>query len=76
MLKMTGIKLEQISDMGKYLFIEKGWRGRVSYIGESYAKANNKYTGNYDLKKQSIFITYLDMIGLWVSTFLMVSLSG
>ena len=27
MLKMTGLKLEKISDIGKYLFIEKGLRG-------------------------------------------------
>ena len=27
MLKMTGIKLEKISDIDKYLFIEKGLRG-------------------------------------------------
>ena len=25
MLKMTGVKLEKISDINKYLFIEKGW---------------------------------------------------
>ena len=27
MLKMTGVKLEKISDIDKYLFIEKGLRG-------------------------------------------------
>ena len=42
MLKMTGIKLEEISDIYKYLFIEKGLRGAISYIGKRYAKANNK----------------------------------
>ena len=29
---MTGVKLEKISDIGKYLFIEKGLRGENSYI--------------------------------------------
>ena len=29
MLKMTGVKLEKISDINKYLFIEKGLRGGV-----------------------------------------------
>ena len=43
MLKITGVKLEKISDIGKYLFIEKGLRGGISYIAERYAKANNKY---------------------------------
>ena len=32
MLKMTGMKLEKISDIDKYLFIEKGLRGGISYI--------------------------------------------
>ena len=30
MLKMTGVKLERISDIDKYLFIEKGLRGGIS----------------------------------------------
>ena len=61
MLKMTGVKLEQISEISKYLFIEKGLRGGVSYIAKRYAKANNNYAENYDLKKLSTFLTYLDM---------------
>ena len=32
MLKMTGIKLEKISDINQYLFIEKGTRGGISHI--------------------------------------------
>ena len=65
MLKMTGIKLEKISDIDKYLFIKKGLRGRVSYIAKRYVKANNKYTKNYDFKKPSTFMTYLDMNNLY-----------
>ena len=79
MLKVTGIKLEQISDIDKYLFIEKGLRGGVSYIAKRYAKANNKYTENYDPKKPSTFKTYLDvnnfMVEQWVCIFLMVGFS-
>ena len=51
MLKMTGVKLEKISDIDKYLFIEKGLRGGISYIAKRYSKANNKYIKNYDPKK-------------------------
>ena len=40
MLKMTGVRLEQISDIDKYLVIEKGLKGGVSYIVKRYAKAN------------------------------------
>ena len=36
MLKMTGVKLEKISDIDKYLFIEKGLRGGISYIAKRF----------------------------------------
>ena len=62
---MTGIKLEKISDIDKYLFIEKELRGRISYIAKRYAKANNKYKNDYNPKKQSTFISYLDMDNLY-----------
>ena len=64
MLKMTGVKLEKISHIDKYLFIEKGLRGGISYLPRRYAKANNKYTNDYEPKKPSTFITYLDMNNL------------
>ena len=60
MLKMAGVKLEKISDTDKYLFIEKELRGGISYITKRHAKANNKYTKNYDPKITPTFITYLD----------------
>ena len=65
MLKMTGVKLEKISDIDKYLFIEKGLRGGISCIAKRYGKANNKYMKDYDSKKLSKFITYLDMNNLY-----------
>ena len=58
MLKMIGVKLEKISDIDQYLFIEKGSRGGVSYIATRYAKGNNKHMSDYDSNKQSTFITY------------------
>ena len=42
MLKMTGVKLEKISDIDMYLFKEQGLRGGMSYISKRYTKANNK----------------------------------
>ena len=39
--------------------------GGISDIFKRYAKANNKYTENYDPKKPSTFITYLDMNNLY-----------
>ena len=62
---MTGGKLEKISDIDKCLFIEKGLKGEISYIAKRYAKANNKYMNDYDPKKQSTFISYLDMNNLY-----------
>ena len=65
MLKMTSVKIEKIVDIDMYLFIEKGLRGEISYIAKRYAKANNKYMKDYDPKKPSKFITYLDMNNLY-----------
>ena len=56
-LKMTGVKLEKISNINVYLFIEKGLRGGISYIALRYAKANNKYMKNYDPIKPSQYLT-------------------
>ena len=50
MLKMTNIELEKISDIDKYLFIEKGLRGGIYYIAKRHSKANNKYLNDYDPK--------------------------
>ena len=40
MLKMTGIKLELISDVDLHLFIEKGMRGGISYISKRHRKVD------------------------------------
>ena len=64
MLKMTGVKLEKISDIGMYLFIEKGLRGGISYIAKRHSEANNKYMKNYDPTKPSKYISYLDLNNL------------
>ena len=50
MLKMTCVKLETISDIEKYLFIEKGLKGGISYIAKRHVKASNKYMKNYEPK--------------------------
>ena len=65
MLKMTSGKLEKIIDIDMYLFLEKGLRGRISYIAERYSEANNKYIKDYDPTKQSKHMLYLDMNNLY-----------
>ena len=41
MLKMTGIKLEEIYDIDMYLFLEKGMRGGISYVSKRYSKSGD-----------------------------------
>src|SRR2546426_4978768 len=64
-LKMTNIKLELISDIDKYLFIEKGLRGGVSIITHRKATANNKNMKSFDEKKPSKHIAYFDANNLY-----------
>ena len=65
MLKMTDIKLELMTDIDMFQFIEKGMCGGISYIANRHGKANNKYMKEYDEKAPSKYIMYLDANNLY-----------
>ncbi|CAB4024804.1 Gastrula zinc finger, partial [Paramuricea clavata] len=65
MLKMTGVKLELMSDVDMFQFIERGMRGGVSYIAHRHSEANNKHMSDYDEEKSNKHIIYLDANNLY-----------
>ena len=65
MLKMTNIRLNLISDVDMYQFVEKGMRGGVSYIANRFGEANNKYMKDFDENASEKHIMYLDANNLY-----------
>ena len=47
------------------LFFERGMRGGVSTAMHKYGKANNKYMKDFDEKKPSKYLLYLDANNLY-----------
>jgi hypothetical protein len=66
-LKMSGIKLELLTDPEKYLFFESphSKRGGISIITHRHAKANNPYVPGYDSDKNKSYIIDLDANNLY-----------
>jgi hypothetical protein len=65
MLKMTGVVLDQLTDIDMYQFCEQAIRGGTSMISHRYAKANNKYMIDYVADVVSSYIIYLDANNLY-----------
>lgn len=59
------ISIEKIKDTNMYTFFRHGMRGGQSYICTRYAKANNIYCDDYDIKKEYTYIDYFDMTNLY-----------
>lgn len=64
-LKMTGVKLELLTDIDHLLFIENGIRGGISQISHRYKQANDPRMSSYDHDKPKSQILYLDMTNLY-----------
>ena len=65
LLKMTGQKLELLTNIDMHLMFESGTRGGVSYISHRHAAANNKYMKDYNPEQESSYIMYLDANNLY-----------
>ena len=64
-LKLTGVKLDLLTDIDMILMVEKGIRGGISCAMTRHVQANNKFSENYDVTSPSSFITYLDVNNLY-----------
>ena len=60
-LKKTQVKLDLAADIDMLLMIEKGIRGEICNAVHRYAKANNTYMPDYDVKKESQCLRYWDV---------------
>ena len=64
-LKKTNVELELLKNYDMFLMVEEGIRGGICHAIQRYAKANNKYMKDYDKKKKSSCIQYLDANNLY-----------
>ena len=65
MLKMTGVKIELLTDINMVLIIENTIRGGLTQVVRKYAVANNKYLPEYDKNRLSSYLQYLDANNLY-----------
>ena len=61
----TNVELELLTDYDMVLMVEEGIRGGICHAMQRFAKANNKYMKDYDRKKKSSYIQYLDTNNLY-----------
>ena len=64
-LKFTNVKLELLTDIEMYIFLEAGVRGGIAVVSNRYSMANNVHTVNFDLGKPNKHILAIDANGLY-----------
>ena len=64
-LKKIKVQLELITDPDMLLMVEEGIRSGMCHAIHRNAKANNKYTKNYDKDEESSYIQDLDANSLY-----------
>ena len=65
MLKLTNAKLELLCDPAMYKLFDDGIRGGLSMISTRFERANNPLLADYDEKKPTSYLIYLDMNNLY-----------
>ena len=60
--KKIGVKLESLTSNDMLMMVEKGIRGGICHVINSYGKANNKYIKNFN---ENIEESYLDANNLY-----------
>ena len=59
-IKKTDVQLELLTDVDVLLMVEKGITGGICHAIHRYAKANNKYTKDYNKDEEESFLQYED----------------
>ena len=70
MLKMTGVKLDLITDIEQYTFVEENLRGGTTTINHRKFTANNKYLDDYNPEEPISYINYIDSNNLYGASML------
>ena len=63
--KYTGAKVELITDVDMYNFMETGIRGGLSVQANRFSRANNKYMKSHDISERTKYILYTDANNLY-----------
>ena len=64
-LRYSGVKLDLLTDINQYFFLERGIRGRLLMVAKRYAKANHSNILGYDSSKPTVHILDLDANNLY-----------